>query len=419
MPTQCTLLYAESDADQARQFQRRMATHQMDAIFAASDMAGISALSQHRVDLIIANYRLADGSGLILLRAARKSHPGLAALLLVEPADLKQAGPALREGRFDYLVKDADGVYLDMLPLITPRLIGQKQQQAALDGLTRALEQEHALALAAAESHEHGLAIFGSDFCLQLCNARFLRSLDHADSMGARGTALVDLLGLADAPDQAGGLLAQQRFRFERRNQAGVLQEIRGSRSADGGLVLTCADTGSSRQVARLDWRQANIDALTGLPGPTLFMELLKHQVHRGSRSGYNGAALLLLDIDGFDSLNQAHGGAVCDQMLIAVARRLSDAVRESDVVGRLDGDRFGVMVVDVNSAENVEIVVGKLLSSIASAFVINDVEIRLTASIGIAFRPAEMLGASELLTMVENAVSQAKAAGRNRYKFA
>ena len=175
MPTQCTLLYAESDADLARQFQRRMEAHQMDAIFAASDMAGISALSRHRIDLIVANYRLSGDGGLVVLRAARKSHPGLAALLLVEPGDLKYAGPALRDDRFEYLVKDADGVYLDMLPLLAPRLINQHLQQAALDRLTQALQQEHALALAAAESNEHGLAIIGDDLRLRVCNARFLR----------------------------------------------------------------------------------------------------------------------------------------------------------------------------------------------------------------------------------------------------
>jgi diguanylate cyclase (GGDEF)-like protein len=291
MPTSCTLLYAESDADLARQFQRRMAAHQIDAIFAASDMAGISALARHDVDLVVANYRLSGSSGLVLLRAARKTHPGLAAVLLVEPADLKQAGAALREEGFDYLVKDADGVYLDMLPLMAPRLIGQP-------------------------------------------------------------------------------------------------------------------------------WRQTNIDALTGLPGRPLFLELLKHQVQRGSRSGYNGAALLLLDIDGFKLLNKTHGNDTCDLLLAEVGRRLSEAVRESDVVGRMDGDQFGVLAIDVNTSENVEIVAGKLLGSIARPFAAGGIEISLTASIGIAFHPAEPLGVSELVNLAEHSVSQAKAAGKNRYRF-
>lgn len=317
MPTQCTVLYAESDADLARQFQRRLETYQIDAILAANDMAGISALSQHRIDLIVANYRLSGDGGLVVLRAARKSHPGLAGLLLVEPADLKLVGPTLRDERFEYMVKDPDGVYLDMLPLLAPRLI------------------------------------------------------------------------------------------------------LSGSRGNDGGLALTSSDIGSGKKTGEPDWKQSNMDALTGLPGRSLFMELLKHQVHRGSRSGYNGAALLLLDIDGFKLLNQSHGNDFCNLVLIEMARRLSETVRESDVVGRMEGDQFAVLAVDVHTAENVEIVAGKLLATIARPFVVHDKEIRLTAGIGVAFRPAEMLGAPELVKVVEDAVSLAKAAGKNRYKFA
>jgi diguanylate cyclase (GGDEF)-like protein len=419
MPTPCTLLYAESNADLARQFQRRMEAHQIDAILAASDMAGISALSQHRVDLIVANYRLSGDNGLVVLRAARKSHPETAAVLLVEPADLKHAGPDLREERFDYLVKDADGVYLDMLPSMAQRLVSQQKQQATLDSLRQALERAQALALEAAGSNEHGLAIFGSDLRLRLCNARFLHFLDHPEALGTPGTALDDLLGPLDIPGQPDTLPAQQRFHLERRSKNGLLLEIGGSRSADGGLVLSCVDIGSRRQAGRPDWRQSNIDALTGLPGRPLFMELLKHQVQRASRSGYNGAALLMLDIDGFKLLNQSYGNEVCDLVLVDVARRLSEAVRESDVVGRMDGDQFGVLAVDVNSSENVEIVAGKLLASIARPFVVGKAELRLTASIGIAFHPAEPLVATELVKMVEEAVSHAKAAGKNRYKFA
>ena len=419
MPNHCTLLYVESDAELARQFQRRVEAHDIDAILVASDMAGITALSQHHFDLVLANFRLNDGSGLAVLRAARNSHPALAALLLVEPGDLKQAGPALREEHYDYLVKDVDGVYLDQLALIAPRLIVQQRHQSALDSLTTALEQEQALALQAAASNQNGLAIFGPDLCLKLCNAHFLRFFGHPDAMGARGTAMRDLLRLDTAPDQAEWLLMQQRFSFEEESQAGLLHEVSGSRDAEGGLLLTYTDISRSKQAERLHWRQANIDALTGLPGRALFMELLKHQVQRGSRCGYNGSALLFLDLDGFRQLNEKHGSAVCDLLLAEVARRLADAVRESDVVARMDGDQFGVLVVDVNTAENVEIVAGKLLAAIARPFIVHSANIRITASLGIAFHPAEHHGAADLVKMVEDAVSHSKAAGKNRYKFA
>ena len=105
--------------------------------------------------------------------------------------------------------------------------------------------------------------------------------------------------------------------------------------------------------------------------------------------------------------------------MLMEIARRLSDAVRQSDVVGRMDGDRFGVLAVDVNSSENVEIVAGKLLAAIVRPITVHETEIRVTASIGIAFHPAEALGVSELEKLVEESLSEAKGAGKNRYKFA
>lgn len=419
MSNHCTLLYAESDAELARQFQRRMELHDIDAVLVASDMAGITALSQHRVDLIVANYRLNDGSGAAILRAARKSHPELAALLLIEPDDLKHAGPLLREERYAYLVKDADGIYLEQLPFMAPGLIHQRQQRAAQDQQDQALQKEQALALEAANSNPNGLAIFDPDLRLKLCNARFLRFFNHDDAMGVRGTAMSELLHLDDGSGQMQRLLAQQSFRFEQDSHAGQTHEVSGSRCADGGLLLTYTDISGRRQAERLNWQQANIDGLTGLPGRALFMELLKHQVQRGSRCGYNGAALLFLDLDGFKQLNQQHGSAACDLLLAEVARRLVDSVRESDVVGRMDGDQFGVMVVDVNTSENVEIVAGKLLAAISRPIALHQVEIRLTASIGIAFHPAELHGAADLVRMVEESVSHAKAAGKNRYKFA
>ena len=233
-----------------------------------------------------------------------------------------------------------------------------------------------------------GWRLFGDDLRLRVCNARFLRFLDLPDAMGIPGTAAADLLRLAGAAEQAEELFAQPGFCLKRRNEAGQLLDISGSRG-DGGMVLTCTVSGGRDAAGRPDWKQANLDALTGLPGRLLFMELLKHQVQRGSRSGYNDAALLLLDIDGFKALNQTHGNAVCDLLLTEIALRLSGAVRESDVVGRMEGDQFAILAVDVHTAENVEIVAGKLLAAIARTFTVHDAEIRLTASIGIAFQPA------------------------------
>lgn len=434
MPNHCTLLYAESDALRARDVQRRLEPHGIDAILVSSDMAGITTLSQHRVDMLVASFRLAGGSGLDILRAARKLHPDLPALLLVEPADLSLAAPALRQESLDYLVKDSEDLYIDQLPRLARRLVPAlaADDEAHPATFEAALEKERSLALAIANSQESGLAVFDAQYRLRLCNARFSAMWDLPEDLARSGSTLTDILRHRAARGDFGShppaevaeqqmrrLTSEPAFCFEQAYPAGPACEIRGNRLDDGSLMLKLTEPGGAGRIEQHDWRNANFDSLTSLPGRELFMELLKHQVQRGSRCGYNGAALLLLDLDGFRQLNQAYGNRHCDQMLAEVARRLMRAVRESDVVARLDGDQFGILVVDVNSSENAEIVAGKLLAAIARPFKINGMEIRITASIGICFHPAELHSAATLIEMIEEAVGKAKSAGKNRYMFA
>lgn len=436
MSHHCTLLYAEPDALRARDVQRRLEPHGIDAILASSDMAGITALSQHRIDMVVASFRLAGGSGLDILRAARKSHPDLPMLLLVEPSDLGFAAPALRQESLDYLVKDSEELYIDQLPRLASRLIPTLAAggEAYARSIEAALEKERSLALAIANSQESGLAVFDAQYRLRLCNARFSAIWDLPANLSASGSTLADILGHRAARGDFGAqpsseaaeqqmrrLAAEPEFCFEQAGPAGLSCEIRGSRLDDGSLMLKVNELRGAVQMEAQahDWRSANFDNLTSLPGRALFMELLKHQVQRGSRCGYNGAALLLLDLDGFRQLNQAYGNRHCDALLVEVARRLMRAVRESDVVSRVEGDQFGILVVDVNTSENAEIVAGKLLAAIARPFRIDGMEIRITASLGIGFRPAELHSAVALLAMVQAAVGKAKSAGKNRYVFA
>ncbi len=154
MSNHCTLLYAESDALRARDVQRRLEPHGIDAILVSSDMAGLTALSQHRIDLLVANFRLSSGSGLDILRSARKSRPELPVLLLVEPQDLALAAPALREESLDYLIKDSEELYIDQLPRLARRLVHALAANSETNSgaFKDALEKERSLTLAIANS---------------------------------------------------------------------------------------------------------------------------------------------------------------------------------------------------------------------------------------------------------------------------
>jgi diguanylate cyclase (GGDEF)-like protein len=151
-------------------------------------------------------------------------------------------------------------------------------------------------------------------------------------------------------------------------------------------------------------------DPLTGVANRTLLRDRLQHAVARSERER-GATAVLFVDLDGFKQVNDAHGHAAGDAVLVEVARRMQTAVRPGDTIARLGGDEFVAVCEDVD--EEAALAVGRRLQeAIQMPFSAGGVEHRLSASIGIA------LGASEPEAMLGNAdaaLYRAKAAGRGR----
>jgi diguanylate cyclase (GGDEF)-like protein len=427
-----TLLYVEPNPERARELQRRLEPHGIDVILASSYMAAVTALTRQPVALLLACLRLPEGNGIELLRIARRHYPDIASSLLLDPEELGAAADALRAESFNYLIRDPAGAFQDLLPQAAEKLMLAQRDANERRRLEQALAQQEAVAAAAAQNCEHGLAIFDAELRLQLCNHGFLEFFAYPPELGARGTPLGEMLrfnlergdyGSNADRDEAERRLRRlhngKEFRFERAGRNGKLHEISGRRLADGGLAVRFRSLGDQTQTSADEHSRTQHDALTGLANAALFRELLKHQVQRGSRSGYNGAALLLLHVDGFDELRRSHGGDAGDAVLKEVGRRLARAVRECDVVARLDVERFGILLIDVNTQENAEIVAGKMLRSVSPTYRYGDLELRLSASIGLAFEPTELHNDEQLMQMAEDGIAKARAAGANRYKIA
>ncbi|HEY4332195.1 MAG TPA: diguanylate cyclase, partial [Ilumatobacteraceae bacterium] len=161
---------------------------------------------------------------------------------------------------------------------------------------------------------------------------------------------------------------------------------------------------------------QALYDGLTGLPNRTLILDRVEQMLAR-SRRQRNPPAALFLDIDGFKDVNDTLGHDAGDQLLRAVATRLSGALRESDTIGRLGGDEFVILVEGVSLDAGPELVAERLLAVLSEPFVLDvgeRVELTITASIGIAVgdRPSHL----ELLRDADVALYAAKASGKARF---
>lgn len=157
-------------------------------------------------------------------------------------------------------------------------------------------------------------------------------------------------------------------------------------------------------------------DELTGLPNRDIFVDRVDQAVLQSNRT--NGTiALLLMGLDRFTLVNDALGHAAGDRLLVEVARRLRQCIRETDTLVRLDGDRFA-MVMSIADVDDSVIVAEKVLKAIKVPFGIDGQEVVVTFSIGIALYPQDASNGSALIKNGENALHHAKVSGRNQYQF-
>lgn len=158
-------------------------------------------------------------------------------------------------------------------------------------------------------------------------------------------------------------------------------------------------------------------DALTGLPNRFSLHERLEQALSMAQRNEKQ-LAVMLIDLDNFKSINDTLGHSAGDQLLIQVARRLSDSVRQSDLVARLGGDEFVVVLLDIDSPTDAAHVAEKILIMLAAAFSIDGQELRTSPSIGICLFPDDATQGEELIKKADVAMYHAKANGKNSYQF-
>ncbi|MFN7197865.1 MAG: putative bifunctional diguanylate cyclase/phosphodiesterase, partial [Hylemonella sp.] len=179
----------------------------------------------------------------------------------------------------------------------------------------------------------------------------------------------------------------------------------------------------TAQKAAAEEIRQlAYFDPLTELPNRRLLLEQLRHALAASRRSHRHGA-LLFVDLDDFKAINDTLGHDRGDALLRQVAQRLSRTVRASDSVARLGGDEFVVMLTDLHTdaaqaAREAEIVAGKLLAALREPYDLDGVGHHNSGSVGVALWGPGETTVDELFKQADLALHQAKAAGRDGYRF-
>lgn len=208
------------------------------------------------------------------------------------------------------------------------------------------------------------------------------------------------------------------------RNKAGELFATRLNISAicnEGGELRyylgIIADITATKLVQVELEKNANHDALTGLPNRILLMDRLHQAMAQAQRTRLL-LAICYLDLDGFKPINDSHGHAAGDQVLIEVARRLNGSVRVGDTVARIGGDEFVLLLWGLDDLPECDKTLSRVISDISSPIALNDWQAQLSVSVGVSIFPDDGVDSTTLIAQADSAMYRAKLAGGNRWRY-
>ncbi|MDT9692820.1 aminotransferase class I/II-fold pyridoxal phosphate-dependent enzyme [Streptomyces sp. P9(2023)] len=242
------------------------------------------------------------------------------------------------------------------------------------------------------------------------------------------GTPLTDLL----APGDAAGALrilgdvrsrddvdARDDWKLRRGEATDLHVEVRCSNLRNEqtvhGLVLTLRDVTEQRKLERELTHRAFHDSLTGLPNRVLLLERIERALLRGRRES-TLTCMLFVDLDDFKVVNDTMGHSVGDELLVAVARRLTSVLRLSDTAARLGGDEFAVLIEGAKEPGDAEALAAQIVHTLSQPFHLTDGAVSVSTSVGVA-TVLDSAHAEELLGHADLALYAAKAAGKKRWR--
>ena len=366
-----------------------------------------------RPDVVLLDLNLPDSSGTATVERCRQLvEAPIVVLTGLDDASATQV--AIQSGAEDYLTKGGEASALR-------RAVRYAMLRHQRDADTR-------LATTVFLHAREGIMVTGSDGTIMDVNLAFTRitGYDRDDVLGQNPRLLSARRQPKEFYAAMWSGLQQQGFWegeiWNRRKDGEVyaaLQTISAVRNAAGSVhqyVAMFADITALKLHENELEHIAHFDALTDLPNRVLLADRLRQNMAQAQRRG-KLLAVAFLDLDGFKGVNDTHGHAAGDQLLIALSVRMKQVMREGDTLARIGGDEFVAVLIDLDDASACKPMLTRLLDAAAQPIPFGDITLQVSASLGVAFYPqASELDADQLLRQADQAMYQAKVAGKNRY---
>lgn len=325
------------------------------------------------------------------------------------------------------LVRDDDGrpaYFVSVIENINDRKLAEQESARA----KRALEFSESRFRTAFDTIPDVIVIYDRDLRIQYVNPATLR---------ITGMQPEDFIGKREDQIFPAEMIAPWQPAMRAALDEGVVQRVEVTLSLAPGirhLVITCVpirdrhgqvnelmgithDVTERRRAEQEAVKAALHDKLTGLPNRALLFEYSAHVFDQAARTQHEGG-VLFIDLDRFKPINDLHGHQTGDAVLREVARRIREQVRKADLVFRLGGDEFLVLLPQlVNSAEAATIA-QRIVQTLGAPISAEGVELQLSASIGISVFPRDGMDMQSLVNAADSAMYHAKQSGKNNWQF-
>lgn len=383
------------------------------------------ALNSRTWDVIISDYRLPGFNAPTALEIAKQSQKDIPFILVSGTIGEVSAVEMMKAGAHDYVMKDN----LNRLPMAVRRELRDAQVRAerkqAQNLLQTLASNIPGMIYSFVHHYFNGSVVFEyiSLGCLELLELTPDQILENGSLCFAQ-IHVDDRAGSYQAAKESAQTLKPFSYEWRLITPSGKLKWVQANARSEcrengdiawHGVLLDVSDR---KQAQELIIHNALHDPLTDLPNRTLLVERLELAISRAKRVETYRYAVLFLDLDRFKVINDSLGHLAGDQLLKIIAQKLKSHLREVDLVARIGGDEFVIMLEDISSLEKVIQITERILTDFQTPLILNDSEVVISTSIGIVLGTKDYSEASDLLRDADIAMYRAKAQERSSYKI-
>ena len=397
-------------------------------VTASSGIEALSVLLEREVDLVLLDVQMPGMDGFEVARLMRGSQRTRLTPIIFLTANEQSQDAVHRgyaSGAVDYLFKPFDP---HVLKPKVQALLEQQQNRRTLQKLSHELVTARAFNASVLDNIDEGILVVNEAGLINFANPAICRLLGGSVEE-LTGTSVIDYLAEPHVVEwtQSGFYRHYRSAEIYRLHDA-VLRTREGCQLP---VALSCAplpveqksmvfsilDMSVVRDLYQQLEHQAVTDALTGLLNRRGFYQAVEGMLLRNEHAG-KFLVVLYLDLDGFKRVNDSLGHDAGDQVLLWVAQQLKDCMRPYDVLARMGGDEFTVVIEGLDFPEHAAKVAEKLIERVSVRRQVDGVDVTLGASIGIATYPDCGSNLDGLLRAADIAMYEAKRAGRQQYRF-